>query len=232
MLALIAIVAALPGTLFLTGETGEVLDEEVYLLGDTQAGEGESILAPVVDPTGQSGIGGSRSWFYPVPFDEDKEFTADVTAVLEVGAQLQAAVQVTATLTNVGSDGARHLASDTRFITVTGATAQEATFLLPATGAVVDEGDYLRLTVTVEGAGNAWIRHGEGTESRIEGITLATLDSDGDGVGDTVERAQGTDPFVRDQGIEEWIVQTEVPIAVVLLIATVSVAAVGLWGRP
>jgi hypothetical protein len=66
-----------------------------------------------------------------------------------------------------------------------------------------------------------------GALSGVAAFPIQVLDSDGDGVGDSAERATGTDPFSADSPGG----RPEVAIASGLLILALAVAGVALLGR-
>ncbi len=142
-------------------------------------------------------------WYWDGTWAMDTEILSDPVAVLYVQASLQVDVTVRVELFSVDAAGTANLASAERRVGVGDSSQTEVRIPIPASQQVMMAGTTTGLRVAIEGNSLATVLQYDSTQtpSRIEQLLVKPLDSDEDGVPDTLERASGTDPFdSRDPG--------------------------------
>lgn len=191
--------------LYFSQETGDVAGHGGVLLLRPEAPtaaappQGGALYVPILEPLGLED--GSFLWVDPDAPAADLEVVGDVQVLLEYGPTVDAVADRVVRLFRVAPDGDVVQLGESRRQFSTGDLLPAAQrFHVEADGAVVPAGHHLAAEVSIEGAsvlGVLSFGH-EGSASGIERLPLRILDSDHDGVGDTLERIRGTDPFHPD----------------------------------
>lgn len=191
-------------TWYLTGERGDIEPHGlagVLLMAPQMAGTQSTATfssAPVPGLPGAPSTVESVTWYWDGAWPLDMEIRQDVTVALFVQASVQATADVRIDLQAVDAGGGSVTVGQADEALVGGgAEPQERSFTLPARGQVLPAGSTLALTVRLDGASLATVLlyDADETPSRVEGLTVAPLDTDGDGVPDSSERLIGSDPL-------------------------------------
>lgn len=191
--------------LYLSQETGSVAGHDgVLLLSSSQPQaaappQGGTLYAPLLEPVGLDD--GSFVWVSPDAPAADLEVVGSVQVLLEYGPTLDALADRVVRLFTVAPDGDTVQLGEARRQFSAGdlAPASER-FHVQADGAVLPAGHHLAVQVSIEGLSALGILSfgHQDSASGVERLPLRILDSDHDGVGDTLERVRGTDPFHPD----------------------------------
>jgi hypothetical protein len=191
--------------MFLTDARGDAgPQKQVLLIKDapsTTQGT-TTFVAPGVNVLNVVNQQSQESWFTTTPWEKDMEITDAASAVLYFSANAQALTVFEVRLIDVHPDGAMEvLAKDSQQF-VTAFDARPVSFLLNAQGRTLGQGDLLQVQVFVQTGNAAVLLHyggasatGAKTPSGLVGFTLRWLDSDGDGISDSDERKDGSNPL-------------------------------------
>lgn len=162
-------------------------------------------LAPGVNALGvidqQSDETWSTTWAWP----HDLEITDAATVVLYFQANAQALTVFEVRLLDVDPDGhVQVLAKDSQQF-VTAMDPKPVAFFMNAQGRILAEGHFLQIQVFAQ-TGNAVIamQYGGATPSGLEGFRLRWLDTDADGISDSDERREGTNPLDPTSSHQKW----------------------------
>ena len=203
-------------SLALTDETGAAgaSGEQALLMRNALSGaDAQALFAPVADQTVGSvpvvgpividaaGTVSEVVWHWNGTWAEDRALAGDVSVQLWLSAQANVAADVSIGLANVAPDGGlRVVASITQMVSLSSLAPQEFTFNLPTGDRILLEDHSLRLRVSLQALSVVTILDYDAadTPSQIASLPTSVLDSDGDGIGDSQERRQGTDPFDHD----------------------------------
>ncbi len=143
-------------------------------------------------------------WYRATPWPLDMEVLEDVRVVLYMQASAQVAATLEADLVALLPGGGQAtIAEQDRAVSISSSGTSEVQLTLAARGQVLPEGSILRLGIAVTGPSIATVvLYGDSANpSRVDGLRVQPLDSDEDGLPDTLERRAGTDPNnARDPG--------------------------------
>ncbi len=189
-------------TLYLTsqrGNVGETGIRDARLLGPNLTGSAEQVVfSPAL---AGSDVGDHKAhWFDNRPAPDDRTFTGDGVVDLYFTAQASGVSQITVDLVALAPDGVpRLLGTDTKLVSLPTLATAHIAFQMPLQDAVVTTGQFLQLSITVDGLTVAAALEHDSTDapSAIR-LPTALLDSDGDGIADQTEVQYGTDPLDRN----------------------------------
>ncbi len=189
-------------TLYLSQATADVPGFGTVLLmgpdapqGAAPAG-GATPYAPLLDVLGVED--GTLLWMYPDTPTVDLEMVGDVEFTLEYSLTVEAAADRVVRLLAAGPNGELvQLGEARRQTSAPDLLPSTETFHIPTHGQIIPAGHRIALEISIEGTSMLGIITfgNTGSTSAIDRISLRVLDSDHDGVGDTLERILGTDPF-------------------------------------
>lgn len=175
----------------LSDETGEAAGQTGVRLLLPDASAEPDLMVPVVAPI--LGQDPSRTWYRPDAVPAAMELWSTVTVRLETDAALRGPAEVAVRLLAIGPTGTHLLSESVEAAPALEASGRDATFLLDTDGRILPAGATLALEVAYQGVDIAEARLVVAAGS-MTGLRLRVLDSDGDGIGDTVEEEAGTDP--------------------------------------
>lgn len=189
--------------LYLTGETGAVHGvADALLMQEELAGTGSSVVfssgTPLLPVGGQTQE--SVSWYWPGDYALTREILQDAGFVAYLQANTQVFAELDVSLFARQPSGAESLLGRAdQAVSLGGSQVTEVRVVLPTAGRTVDADATLRLEVSVEGPNVATVLLYDDAEtpSRLEGLVTRPLDSDRDGLPDTVEERLGSDPLDR-----------------------------------
>ncbi|MGB1585612.1 MAG: hypothetical protein ACPHID_01015 [Thermoplasmatota archaeon] len=190
-----------------TGQTQNLLQAAVTGNGDQIAFApvvnnvvgGVPVVGPIVSGAVDTLAGETVTeavWHWDGVFAEDRELVGDVSVDLWLSGEVAGDGTVLLSLADVAPDGTLRIVASQSFpVTLGGASQQEKNFLLPVAGAPLLEDHSLRLRIQVAGLSVVTFLDYD-TSAFDSGLTLShrMLDTDGDGVGDSAERAAGSNP--------------------------------------
>ncbi len=195
-------------TWYLSADRGGIQEYGVadgLFMGSTTSGaQGQarfsSVSLPSTPLTGGDEVVDRVEWYHTKPWSMDMLVLEDIRVVLYMQASAQAAANLGADLVALSPDGGQvTIAEQTRAISVGSTGTSEVDIVLAARGEILPEGTILRLGIFITGPSLATVvLYGDAASpSRLDGLRIEPLDSDDDGVPDTLERRAGTDPLDR-----------------------------------
>jgi hypothetical protein len=182
-------------TFFLSGESRDETSE-LRLVPDLPAAGNHAYVLPGLNVLGAVQEPSKQAWATELPWEKDREATQDSVAALYFVANAQALAIFEVRLYDVAPDGTLALvdADQEQFVTALSPTA--VPFPLHTAGVQVHKGHVLRLEVYAQTLTAAVVlEFGGDTPSALQGFATRWLDSDGDGVADSDELAQGRNPL-------------------------------------
>ncbi len=192
-------------TWLLTAERGDIqeygVSDALFMAPESSGTQGQarfsSITLPPTPLTGGDETVDRVEWYRPTPWRLDMLVLEDIRAVLYVQASAQGSANLGADLVALLPDGGQAtIAEQDNAISVASTGTTEIQIVLAARGQVLPAGSILRLGISISGPAVATVLlYGdEANPSRLDGLRVQPLDSDEDGVPDTLERRIGTDP--------------------------------------
>jgi hypothetical protein len=197
-----------PLPLFLSSERGNVgPNRDVLLLRDTLPASqaNTQFVAPGITVFGAVNTPSNESWFRATAWEKDLEITDAANVVLYFQANAQAMTVFEVRLLQIAPDGRSEvLAKDSQQF-VTALSPTPVSFFMNAQGRILWEGHFLRLQVFAQ-TGNVVVslQHGGATPSGLQGFNVRWLDTDGDGVADSDERKDGSNPVDPADFVNRW----------------------------
>lgn len=176
---------------FLSDELGEAAGQSGVRLLLPESSSAPDAIVPLIEPV--LGQDPSRTWYRPEAVPVAMELWSTVTVHLHTDVSLRGPAELAVRLLAIGPGGMALLAESVEAAPALETFGRDATFFLDVDGRVLPAGGTLALEVAYQGIGIAEARVLV-TAGSMTGLRLRILDSDGDGIGDTVEEEAGTDP--------------------------------------
>lgn len=180
---------------FMSDQASETPGAELLMPASPDAATATHLFSPLVGDTVAALGPTSYDWASDIEFPADLEIVGDSTVTLTFNVGIDVAATTTVILSTVADGVVTELArnTDSGLAEIPGHTE---TITLPTDGLALPEGHRLLLTVSVTGAAVAVSLeyNSAASASGITTMSVQILDTDGDGFGDSAERAAGTDP--------------------------------------